>query len=88
MSFQQCELPLLLATKNHALDSQTKSVSKRSRGKLPRFKTTKEAVQALNLESDYMLRKARSHGSAYRSDRYIAVPAGRNKWEIFHQRKA
>jgi hypothetical protein len=88
MTFHQCELPLLLASKRHALEGKTKPRANRAARKLPRYRTTKEIVQLLNLNSDYMLRKAKNRGNAYRGGDYIAVPSGRNKWEIFRQLKA
>jgi hypothetical protein len=47
--------------------------------------TTSKVVQLLSLNSPSSLYKARDRGSAYRSDRYIAVPAGHNRWEIFRR---
>ena len=70
-----------------SLNSATISTSYKTSSKLSLnqsiYRTTKEAVKILGLERDYLLLKARSNGSSYRSDRYIVVPAGRNKWELF-----
>jgi hypothetical protein len=82
--FQQCEL------KFEAQDPSVSPTAKgASRGKRvdtkPRYLTTNEVVERLKLDSPYPLRKSRSNGSAYRSDRYVAVPAGHNRWELFRQ---
>lgn len=83
MFSKQCELSLFSVSKNSSLKSVTSLSGKGSSVARPRYKTTKEVVELLGLENDYLLRKARSNGSSYRSDRYIAVPAGHNKWELF-----
>jgi hypothetical protein len=82
--FEQCELRLFPTIKNAATSSPKVARRQRVEAK-PRHWTTDEVVERLKLESPYQLRKSRANGSAYRSDRYVAVPAGRNRWELFQR---
>ena len=86
-NFKQCELPLVLVTKNPSPKGENKTDRRHSTMAEQTYRTTKQVVELLGLESDYLLRKARSNGSAYRSNRHIAVPAGHNKWEVFRRCK-
>jgi hypothetical protein len=87
-AFKQCELHLFSVPKNGGVKSSSETIHSRSVGVKSIYQTTKQVVDRLGLENDYLLRKARSNGGAYRSDRYIAVPAGHNKWELFQRCKA
>jgi hypothetical protein len=86
MMFQQCELPLFELPQN-LLTSRSSNRVARKRGvnARPQYLTTNEVVERLKLDSPYPLRRSRANGSAYRSDRYVVVPAGRNRWELFRQ---
>lgn len=87
MNFKQCELPLDSASTNSIAKSRSRTEQSRAALVKSIYRTTKQVVEFLRLDSDYLLRKARSKGSAYRNDRYIAVPAGHNKWELFQRCK-
>lgn len=82
MKFQQCELHLFDAPRNMRSSSR---VVRRQGDTKPQYLTTNEVVERLKLDSPYPLRRSRANGSAYRSDRYVVVPAGRNRWELFRQ---
>jgi hypothetical protein len=79
----QRELPLFVLSKN------PREVKPSRKACTPRiYWTTRETIEILELSNPYFLRKAKDFNSAYRSDEYIAVSAGRNKWEIFQRYKA
>jgi hypothetical protein len=82
MSFAQCELPLFVL-KSSAQPSKPAAPRRETAEKV--YWTTSKVVQLLSLRSPSSLYKARDKGSAYRSDRYIAVPAGHNRWEVFRR---
>jgi hypothetical protein len=82
MIVQQCELPLFVMPRNKVVPT-SRVQRRRSSVSNIRYWTTNEVIQLLNLDSPYFLRKAKANRSAYRSDRYVAVPAGRNRWELF-----
>jgi hypothetical protein len=82
------QLDLFQAPKNCGVKFSSGTIHSRSVGVKSIYQTTKQVVDRLGLDNDYLLRKARSNGGAYRSDRYIAVPAGHNKWELFQRCKA
>jgi hypothetical protein len=85
MTFQQCVLPLEVA-QNLISSRGSNGVARRPGADTkPQYLTTNEVVERLKLDSPYPLRRSRANGSAYRSDRYVVVPAGRNRWELFRQ---
>ncbi len=85
---EQCELLISELPQNLVLSNSVKGPVRRqgcdSKIK-PKYLTTNDVVERLRLDSPYPLRKSRSNGCAYRSDRYIAVPVGRNRWELFQK---
>jgi hypothetical protein len=81
--FQQCELPLFTLPQNTQTATSPRVPRRRSVVDRIRYWTTNEVIQLLNLDSPYALRKSKANGGAYRSDRYVAIPAGRNRWELF-----
>lgn len=85
MKFQQCELQLFGAPQDTRNVSRSSSVARRRGETKTQYLTTNEVVERLKLDSPYALRRSRANGSAYRSDRYVVVPAGRDQWELFRQ---
>ena len=86
MNFTQFELPLFLAPENSDSKGHSRVGQPRSKVAQSTYRTTKQVVKLLELDSDYFLLKSRSHGSGYCNDRYIAVSAGRNKWKLYELR--
>ena len=84
--FEQLEVRLDYALRNP--NSMGKSLRGQSQSKVAQsiYRTTKQVVNLLELDSDYFLLKSRSHGNGYCNDRYIAVSAGRNKWKLYELR--
>jgi hypothetical protein len=86
MMLEQCELRLFGLPQNvTTLPTSNKVARKQAVDTKSRYLTTNEVVERLKLDSPYLLRKSRANASAYRSDRYVVVPAGRNRWELFRQ---
>jgi hypothetical protein len=84
--FQQCELRLSGLPQNvTTLPTSNKVARRRGVDIKSRYLTTNEVVALLKLTSSSPLLRARANGSAYRTDRYVVVPAGRNRWELFRQ---
>jgi hypothetical protein len=84
MFLEQYELPLFVLPKR----SSGQALGEAARGQTSTEKvycTTSRVVQLLKLRNASSLYQARNNGSAYRNDRYIAVPAGHNRWEVFRR---
>jgi hypothetical protein len=83
MVFEQYALPVFGLSENPRLQPTRPVERIREISKKPEYWTTDQVVSLLKLNSAYPLHKAKRNREAYRSDRYIAVPAGRNRWELF-----
>ncbi len=85
MTFHQCEFKFELPQKVQTSPSSNKLAPGQGVDAKSLYLTTNEVVALLKLDSPYPLRRSRANGSTYRNDRYVVVPAGRNRWELFRQ---
>jgi hypothetical protein len=83
MTFAQYALPLFELSDNSRSWPTSPAKPIREVSEEREYWTTDQVVSLLKLKSAYPLHKAKRSRESYRSDRYIAVPAGRNRWELF-----